>query len=294
MYTRMMEAMGQFNASEREALNGKEKIRHDAYEKAWRLFDENAIQEESFSDTYEKETIQHHIEAVKALEGKFREQSQLPHENNPTHKNEEVKHYGDILEAIVFDMIKRCEWFGNGVRPVKTSKFDDYKNGVDILVDLEHSRKPLALAIDVTFGFKGMQKKVADIISKIDEGKLSFVRYYRSEDGSFEGKVNNIARVVVGVEMDAVQKMAEYWIRNEDQKLRDHYAQTLILSEIAIQLREYARYARRKGNNHAAQVYEADLEKIETILAEKPDEHMENYDRVYDCITRVVKDMSRG
>lgn len=284
----MMGSMESFGFPKQETISEKERIRIEAYKKSQELFEKNAIREDSFVDTYGEDAIQGHLRVVADLEEKFKKDKDAPHENASNYRNEEVKQYGDIFEAVVFDMIKRCEWFGKGVRPVKASKFDDYVNKVDVLVDLEHSRKPLALAIDVTFGFKGMQKKVSEILHKIDEDKLSFVRYYRSEDESYEGKVNNLARVVVGVEMDTVQKLSEYWIANDDEMLRAHYAQTLILSEIAIQLREYARYARHRGNERVARVYEADLEKVEVILVDKPDEHMDNYDRVYDCIMQVV------
>lgn len=285
-----------FFAPQQERVKTKEEIRTEAREKARGLFAERAISEMSFAerDVYEREMVERHLAEVARLDAIFEADRLAAHENAPYARNNEVKEYGDILEGLIFDQIERAGWFGDGVRPVKTSKFDDYKNGVDMLVELEGGRKPLALAVDVTFGFKGMKKKVDRILDEIDNNTLGFIRYYRSQDSSYEGKLGKLARVVVGIEMDTIQDLAAAWVKDGgDEMLRDHYAQTLILSEIAIQLRAYESYARRTGKEEVARVYGAELEKIEDILATKPDAHMDSRDRVYDTIVQVVNDVGR-
>lgn len=285
-----------FFAPTQERQKTKQEIRVEAVEKARELFSVRAISEMSFadSDVYDREMVERHLAEVARLDAIFEADKLSGHDNAPGARNGEVKEYGDILEGLIFDQIERAGWFGEGVRPVKTSKFDDYKNGVDMLVELEGGRKPLALAVDVTFGFKGMKKKVDRILDEIDNNTLGFVRYYRSQDGSYEGKLGKLARVVVGIEMDTIQDMAAAWVKEGgDEMLRDHHAQTLILSEIAIQLRAYESYARRTGKDDVARVYGAELEKIEDILRIKPDAHMDSRDRVYDTIVQVVRDVDR-
>jgi hypothetical protein len=277
----------------------EEAFRLQAYEKARTLFEERALNETDFIENtetgrgvYTEETVRKNLEYVARLDEIFQREREQEHANAFGESKEKVKQYADIFEAIVLIAIQRLAWFGPEATAVKTAKFDDYANGIDILTALNHSRKPLALAVDVTFGLKGMQKKIAIILDKIEKGELSYVRYYRSEDGSYEGKLNNLARVVVGVEMETVQKMAEYWLRNDDETLRHHFAQTLVLSEIAVQLREFSHYARKVGQEKIASAYDTDLEKIGVILAEKPDDHMEKgiFDRVYGSILKTVRD----
>ncbi len=292
-----MEAMPVPSAPETKEPRTKEMVRLAAHEKALALFEASAPKEESFivddetgKGVYSPEMVAGHLAEVERLESIFREERNDPHSNAPDRSKSEVKEYGDILEALTLDMVQRYEWFGETTSAMKTARFDDVKNYVDVLIQLEHSRTPLALAVDVTFGFKGMQKKVARILDDIDRKKLGSVAYYRSEDGFYEGRIHSLARVVVGIEMDTLQEMAASWIDGDDATLREHYAQTLILSEISIQLREYARYARRQGHEKIAWIYEKELKKINAILEAKPDEHMENSDRVYDWIVRVVED----
>jgi hypothetical protein len=297
----MIESISHFATTipKQEKLFSKETTRTKAYEKSQALFREKSFKEEDFildenADTgvYSEEMVQGHLHEVSRLDALFEKEQNEEHPYAKGQNKKEVKQYGDIFEAILLDMIARGEWFGEDVYPIKTAKFDDYKNGVDILVDLKKARVPLALAIDVTFGFQGMHKKLERIKGDIERDKLGFVRYYRSKDGSYEGKVNNVARVVVGVEMDTVQKMAQMWVENDDEPLKKHFAQTLILSEIVIQLREYARYAQSLGHGRIARVYEAELAKVEHILAKKPDEDMEQFDRVYDCIVSGARSLN--
>jgi hypothetical protein len=45
-----------------------------------------------------------------------------------------------------------------------------------------------------------------------------------------------------------------------------------------------------KKYSHIAMVYHSDLEKISDILDQKPNDDMDNSDRVYDCLFRVVRE----
>ena len=283
-----------------ERPRSREEVRILAAEKARVLLEQHVLKEESFLFVDEdghsnKETIERHLAEVARLEGLFAEQLAHGQEVVPGSHPEEVKQYGDILEAVIFDQIRRNEWFGPDVHVKKTSKYDDYKRGVDIVVEFEHEmKKPLALAIDVTFGRKGMEAKINKILDEIDKDEPAYINYYRTEDGNFEGKLNNLARVVIGVELHAVQDMAASWVEGDDTALKEHYAQTLILSEVFSQLQAYAEYANRKGKSRAEKAYRAEIAKVRSILDEKPDEHMDHDDRVCSSIETVVKQAIRS
>jgi hypothetical protein len=279
----------------------REALRREAAEKARNLLAENSLQEESFIEdgegggVYAKEQVEAHLKEVARLEAIWEEEKNSFHENQPNTHKETVKQAGDTLEGIIFDAT--ASWFSDGVETpsaIKTSKFDDYKNGIDLVIELESGKKPLALAVDVTFGFKGLQKKTERILRDIDSGRLGFMRYFRSSDGSFEGKLGNLPRVVVGLEMDEVENLSKVWLEEGSEPLKDHYAGTLIISEIYIQLRTYAKYAASVGQDAIAKILDTEREKIETILASKKDEHMNHVtDRVYGALLQVMMGIER-
>jgi hypothetical protein len=300
-----MEKMPTFTAMPQSVEKNKEQIRLEAHAKATALFEREAIDENSFllneetgEGVYSKEMIDKNLAEVARLDNIFASEKNNTHPNQEGSNNNEVKEYGDILEAIILNQVE--SWFSSGdgkpsPKGIKTAKFDDYKNGVDLLVELEGGEKPLALAVDVTFGFKGLEKKINRILLDIERGDLGSVRYYKSSDSRFEGKISKLPKVVIGLEMDTVQALAKLWIENEDSlELKKHFTQTLILSEIVLQLRAYREYALDHVRSDLAEIYEIEMEKISSILEFKPDSDMDNADRVYTAITQITMDIERG
>ncbi len=300
-----MEKMSTFINVPPSIEKNKEQIRLEAHAKATALFEREVIDEKSFllnEDTgkgvYSQEMIDKNLAEVKRLDDIFTAEKNNIHPNQEGSNNNEVKEYGDILEAIILNQVE--SWFSSGdgkpsPKGIKTAKFDDYKNGVDLLVEIEGGEKPLALAVDVTFGFKGLEKKINRILSDIESGDLGSVRYYKSTDGRFEGKINKIPKVVIGLEMDTVQALAKLWIEGgESIEIKKHFTQTLILSEIVLQLRAFREYALDHDKKDLALIYEIEMEKISSILESKPDSDMDNADRVYTAITQITRDIERG
>jgi len=67
----------------------------------------------------------------------------------------ETKKIADIFEAVVLEHGELSDWLGGSAKTMKTSRYDDYMNGVDLLVEFAGAEgeesEHLGLAADVTF-----------------------------------------------------------------------------------------------------------------------------------------------
>ncbi|MDP1689998.1 MAG: hypothetical protein Q8L52_02230 [bacterium] len=181
--------------------------------------------------------------------------------------------FADILEAIAFEHGELSEWFGPTSKVIKTSRYDDYFNRVDLVVETEAADQEyshLALGMDVTFG-GDLHKKFAGIRAKIDQGRLGQVKYFLSDrpDKIFAGPLHNIPEVVVGVEIDRVRELALLWMNKKNKQLGEHPVQRMILREIALQLKTFAAYARHIGKDDLAVILETELQTVEALMKEK-------------------------
>ena len=228
-----------------------------AYPKAKKTLDDAAIDPKNFSDLYGEDNIKRDIEEVKRLETSF--------EHDGSTKTSQV------FEAIMFDS-ELYNWFGEKSETIKTSRYDDIKNGTDMLVEFEDPGKRfshLGLAVDVTFGTTALEKKLSRIKDEIDRGELSKIKYFFSEREHFRGERSNIPRVVVGLEERRVVELASLWMNKKNEALSAHPAQYAILEEIKNQLETLKDYAKRTGKEELVAIYEKDLSMIQGVLSEK-------------------------
>jgi len=78
-------------------------------------------------------------------------------------------------------------WLGGKVS--KTSEFDDYTNGVDLVFEtIDETGFDHHLSIDITTGLGEAERKLRDIGLKLKNGELSEVKYFKSQ---FEGVVKS-------------------------------------------------------------------------------------------------------
>ncbi len=162
----------------------------------------------------------------------------------------EAKMMADVFEGLVYSGIKE-KWFGDKVIAVRTAPFDDILNGVDLVIEIGNAaggKQHVALAIDVSFGVKSVPNKFRGILEKIDENKPTEVKYFQTK--GFKGMLTNVPRTVVGVERDAVEKLAGLWLSTEAdaasrKQFQEHAIQLLILEQIVAQLEVFADYANR-------------------------------------------------
>ncbi|MBI5401177.1 MAG: hypothetical protein HZB12_03640 [Candidatus Yonathbacteria bacterium] len=262
---------------------------HPAVEHAYTTADEmlakNAIDPRTFTE-YGTENIERDLARVEKKERGF--------------TPEATKVYAEVLEAILYDQIRRGKWFGKKASAIKTSVFDDYVNGSDIILELEEVSRTLShlsLSVDVTFGTTTEEKKFAMIKKNIDAGTLGEIKYFHSERGGFQGKLSKVPQVVIGVEKELLIKLAGLWADKHGRKtensetLAAHPVQRLILAEILLQLQTFRIYAETAKKNSLVPIYEKSINILEEILREKGAVSMGDLrnDKVFTAIRESLK-----
>lgn len=109
----------------------------------------------------------------------------------------EARKLGAIFERILHEQAEMGDWLGPNAVTIKTSKFDDYKNGVDDVVEFQEEELEasyLALGIDATIGGDSVSK-FRRIKEEIDAGQLGGIKYFYSEHTGIKGRLPNVPRV---------------------------------------------------------------------------------------------------
>ncbi|KKU94346.1 MAG: hypothetical protein UY26_C0002G0128 [Candidatus Jorgensenbacteria bacterium GW2011_GWA1_48_13] len=217
----------------------------------------DVIKEKDFIDLYGEDNVERDLAEIQKIEAspEYREPSKM----------------ATVLEAIIHEQAELSDWLGPDARTMKTSRYDDVKNGVDEIV--EFTGEPgktsrLALGIDVTFN-PVLDKKLERIVSKIERGELAQVKYFKSS--SLRGEVQQIPEVVVGADQRTVEQLIPVWLARDQGKLAQHPMQIIMLEEIRLQLEAFAAYARAVGQPAIAETYETDLAIANELLTQKED-----------------------
>lgn len=230
----------------------------NAHLRATEVLAEYEIKPEMFAGFYDAGMLTRDADEVADIEKKF--------EKTP------AKIYGDILEAVVCEHGELSEWFGPKSQVIKTARFDDYINKIDMVVETETEDRQfshMALGIDVTFGSRDLHKKFDAIKARIDDGTLGEIRYFHSDRQNFTGRLGKIPQVVVGVEIERVKELGLLWMNRRNKELREHSVQVTILEEAALQLETFTKYAKGIGKDELVTILERELQKINELLAQK-------------------------
>lgn len=218
-----------------------------AYKKAEGMFMNSEINIEEFKDLYGEREIEKDLAYIASMEKLFQEQE--------TTEDKEKKKIATIFEAIFYEQAEQNNWLGENVVIIKTSKFDDYKNKADGIVESRESpQNPfkkasyLALAVDVKFGSGDVSYKLKRIKDDIENGKLTQIKYFISEYMDIRGEIRNIPRVVVSASFPTVKELSEFWINRKNKDLQTHFIQFQILQEMLYQLKTFERYALSIGH----------------------------------------------
>jgi len=181
--------------------------------------------------------------------------------------------FAQVLEAIVLEQSELGNWLGDGVTTLKTSRFDDIKNGVDMLAEwssgLGESSHILGLAVDVTFGKFSAEEKLSKIRDEIDRDSLRPIKYFRDAKGSFMGTRFHVPRVIVGIDQEHLTQLASLWNARDNKALAHHPVQKILITEMLTQSRAMLAYAQSKGSEKAAQSYAEIVFVLETLSEEK-------------------------
>lgn len=245
-----------------------------AYRNAERMIEHASIKLDDFrgKEGYTDSQVEKDKEEIAESEEEFKKKTS-PEQN-------QVQKLATVFEAIIHQHAELSNWFGPDAFTVKTSRFDDVKNGVDTVVEFPESEVAptyLALAIDVTFS-ADTEKKFERIKQEIDLGKPTHVEYFVSEHTPHR-RLERIPRVVIGAEAGTVKKLSELWLEGDKRALGNHPIQFQILEEIDSQLKAFERYAERTGKAEVAKIYGRERKLVEKILSQKSRELKDDGDR---------------
>jgi hypothetical protein len=241
-----------------------ERISHDpievAHKRALELLrnKEYSIQTEDFIDLYGQHTVLTDRLRVRELKAKF--------DQTPTTKA------AHVLEALMIEQSELSNWLGDSVTVLKSTEYDDYINGVDMIAEwMEGGQESqvLALAVDVTSGTDAIRKKMERIRREIDSGSLGTIKYFATSDGTFRGQRLLVPRVVIGASHETIKDAARLWNANEKKSLGNHTIQHSVLSQVDQQLSLMQRYAEARGSIAAAHACDRDRAIVERIRASK-------------------------
>ncbi len=233
-----------------------------AAEKARLLFDGNAIRPQDFKCLYDERNIQKDLDEVRHLK-------------DHVFENGSDKVAADILEGIIYEQIELADWFGPHAHTLKTSEYDDIKNGVDLVVELnepERGSSHLALGVDATYGTRTIAKKFERIKRDIERDTLARIKYFESSDGRFKGALSQVPRVVLGVERDTILSLARLWTEKKNKELGAHPIQELLIKQTRSQLVAFREYARKCGSREAERAFEHALALVSEIKRMKASE----------------------
>ncbi len=221
------------------------------------------INETDFIPVYGQEIVDADVSFARGLKKEFEERDTL--------EDKKLKQIADVFEAIVLTQSDSNGWLGNA-RALKTAPYDDFKNKVDMIAEWftpKEGSRLLALAVDVTFGAKNVQKKLEAIKEEIDSGKLGSIKYFKDERGDFIGMRNNVPRTIIGVSEPVIEELADLWVQGKHSVLADHPIQRLFLDEIDAQLMMMHDYALKKGKADVVLAYKQVLGIIQPLRDSK-------------------------
>jgi len=243
----------------------KEKIALEkAHARASEILRKDEIKPSDFRDLYDPKMIKKDLEYVEMMEQRFLT------EQDP--KREESKQYAEILEAIIHDNIEKSNWLGRDAHSIKSSRYDDIKNGVDMIVEFQDEDEAvssrLALVVDITFSTQ-IREKIDRIKEDIRNGRMAEVKYFSSDLSNQRGELVKLPNVVIGAEIGNVKKVRDAWMNESGNGLERHPLQMLMLEEIQKQLIFFMNYAIEYRQDEVAKSYKQALSIVFRILKEK-------------------------
>ncbi|MBX9906270.1 hypothetical protein K2X96_00020 [Patescibacteria group bacterium] len=269
----------------REAGNSSEfqTLLPKAYKRAHEVIADCQIQEKVFDDLYSPEAVARDTTYVRQMKEKF----------GP---GDTMHQYADILEAILIEQVELSNWFGENASTIKTSAYDDIKNGIDMIVRYEptnhnHPAQLLALGVDVTFSADGTEKKLTRMFENLRRGKLGTLKYYYSEADGYRGERNNLPLIVLGMEKSMLENVATAWMKRENRALEKHAVQNMLLAQADAQLDAMRRVVRASGNQVLERIISGSLDTIRTELAKRNKSPLPQ-DRVWTAMQRSIQRLS--
>ncbi len=250
-------------------------------ERAIKTNSESSLNMEPFIDLYGLENVKSDYSEIADKLSGYMEKKLSPSEK-----------MGFIFESAFLDIGVKGHWFGPNSEIKHTSKYDDIKNGVDMvstILDNEDSAHHLAIASDLTFSKMNSSEKFNRILNNIQAGKLAEIKYFHSELLGFTGKLSNLPRTVIGLDVKNLETFLTNWTR-EPELTQLQFGLT-VLSQIKEQSSGFAHFAKRiHGQDHpVTRTYR----RAQNVISEIIDENYNNIQIMDDSILDVITKQSQ-
>lgn len=253
---------------------------------------------EDFRDVY-KNSVDSDLKFVEDQEAYWRAQSQNMGPEKRA-EQERMKDISDITESILIDRLSGS-WLNTQkkdsnyqVNAHPTCKLDDYKNGVDLVLEVIDMTKEqashLGLSVDVTFAAeeKILDRKINKIVKEIKNGLRPQVKYFESTDGETKGSVD-IARCVLAISKKTVEDLFKLEKRSEHEKLEQHPVQISLVEQIKAQALFFLEMSETYGNQRLVETYSEILKNIDELETSR-----ENSDEPIQVQRSTLKETYKG
>ncbi len=249
-----------------KSLLEQPELRRKLFLKKKNIVDDFRPDEKDFTDIYEEEDIKKDLSEIDLLEKKWDE------ENNSQEKyNKEV---ASLLEGVIADQVEANQWLGEDCEIIPASRYDDIKNGVDVIsiFNTKEENKYLGLGIDVTFAYndKVLLEKIDSIKGIIRAGLLPELKYFRDPETN-EHKKLIVPKIIVGARLSSAEKLVMLWgsdKEDKNKKLKEDPMQSKIILESLYQIKYFYEFALNLSQNTKQEKQKINYEKIALSYAE--------------------------
>jgi hypothetical protein len=170
----------------------------------------------------------------------------------------------EILEAMIYDLVKNYGWFGSNASAILPSAYDDLFLGNDLI--LEHSSGDFTsysgVGIDITIGENSFMKKIEDTKRRISKGQLGKVKYFKSRDANYSGELNNIPHFVIGVDREHMFSLTRAWTEGRIDSIKRSPARKNIILMMIAECDEFSKNA----NQNIKDSYAREKRILEKVL----------------------------
>lgn len=243
----------------------QQEIVEKASDKAAESLSELAIDPRDFMDLYGKETVEEDLAYVSRREEDFAKASADEKETVKTAK---------IAEAVLGDGIGLHDWLGPSAYFIVPSAYDDYKNGIDGLVEFEEEggrASHMGLAVDATYRNES-ESKLYTIKEKIIEGNPMMMKYFTSEAMDFRGELRSVPRTVAAFDYGTIARLGELWLTKDKEALAQDPMQFQLMEQLIAQCELFEGVARGVDRQNLAGRYEHARETLKGIHRQRSQE----------------------
>jgi len=196
----------------------------------------------------------------------------------------ESKKLADILEFLIYFHGEQSSWLGGedeGVETIAPSRFDDIKNGVDVLVDFGEEEGSLpqvaGLGVDATTSNNPdlLFGKLINIKKGIEIGEATEVKYF--EDSNFKGSLKMVPRIIVSADQATVIRLVKFLDQESggNQALAEDKFQYQLLDQILRQCDLFAKLADKHEQSEIARKYRFFANRLRPVFEQKMKEAQE-------------------